>query len=156
MKDPGQLAGMEILMIDDNPADIELVRETFAEEAMPGVLNSARDGEEALRYLRRLGPYRNAARPDLILLDLNIPGRNGFDILKEIRIDRELSCIPVVILTSSAAQSDVDRSYQLQANAYVVKPVGLDQFSRLAHSLETFWLKVARLPSRGCRVPLQG
>jgi CheY-like chemotaxis protein len=141
---------IEILMIDDNPADVELVRETFQEKMSDSVLNVARDGGEALLYLRRAGRYRGAARPDLILLDLNMPGMNGFDVLHEIRRDNELCCIPVVILTSSTAQVDIDRGYQSKANAYLSKPAGLDQFSDLVRTLEAFWLEVARLPSRHC------
>jgi CheY-like chemotaxis protein len=137
---------LEILMVDDNPADFELVRDTFEEQALPGLLSSVRDGDEALRYLRGAAP-----RPDLILLDLNIPGKDGFEILNEIRVDQELSCIPIVILTSSSSEQDIDRSYQLGANAYVVKPVGLDQFSGLVRSIESFWLGTARLPSKTCR-----
>jgi CheY-like chemotaxis protein len=133
-------------MVDDNPADFELVRDTFEEQALPGLLSSVRDGDEALRYLRGAAP-----RPDLILLDLNIPGKDGFEILNEIRVDQELSCIPIVILTSSSSEQDIDRSYQLGANAYVVKPVGLDQFSGLVRSIESFWLGTARLPSKTCR-----
>ena len=142
---------LEILMVDDNPADFELVRETFEEQALPGTLSSVRDGDEALRYLRGAAPYSAAPRPDLILLDLNIPGKDGFAILNEIRIDQALSCIPIVILTSSSSEQDIDRSYQLGANAYVVKPVGLDQFSGLVRSIESFWLGAARLPSKTCR-----
>jgi CheY-like chemotaxis protein len=142
---------LEILMVDDNPADFELVRDTFEEQSLPGLLSSVRDGDEALRYLRRAHPYGAAPRPDLILLDLNIPGKDGFEILSQIRVDQELSCIPIVILTSSASEEDIDRSYQLGANAYVVKPVGLDQFSMLVRSVEAFWLGTARLPSKTCR-----
>ena len=138
-------------MVDDNPADFELVRDTFEEQALPGQLSSVRDGDEALRYLKQAHPYSTAPRPDLILLDLNIPGKDGFEILNQIRVDHELSCIPIVILTSSASEEDIDRSYQLGANAYVVKPVGLDQFSMLVRSIESFWLGIARLPSKTCR-----
>ena len=142
---------LEILMVDDNPADFELVRDTFEEQALPGMLSSVRDGDEALRYLKRTHPYSAAPRPDIILLDLNIPGKDGFEILNQIRVDQELSCIPIVILTSSASEEDIDRCYQLGANAYVVKPVGLDQFSMLVRSIEAFWLATARLPSKTCR-----
>ena len=127
------------------------MRDTFEEQSLPGQLSSVRDGDEALRYLRRAHPYSAAPRPDLILLDLNIPGKDGFEILNQIRVDQELSCIPIVILTSSASEEDIDRSYQLGANAYVVKPVGLDQFSMLVRSIESFWLGTARLPSKTCR-----
>ena len=145
------LRPLEILMVDDNPADFELVRDTFEEQALPGQLCSVRDGDEALRYLKRAHPYNAAPRPDLILLDLNIPGKDGFEILNEIRVDQELSCIPIVILTSSSSEQDIARSYQLGANAYVVKPVGLDQFSGLVRSIESFWLGTARLPAKTCR-----
>ncbi len=96
------------------------------------------------------GAFTNTARPDLILLDLNMPGMNGFDVLREIRKDIDLCCIPVVILTSSTAQQDVDRGYQFSANAYLSKPVGLDQFSELVRKVEAFWIEAARLPSVQC------
>ncbi len=150
--DNQQMRPIRILMIDDNPADVELVRETFRERAQENVLNAAHDGHEAMRYLHRDGPYTDAARPDLILLDLNMPGLNGFDVLREIRKDYDLCCIPVVILTSSTAQQDIDRGYQFNANAYLAKPVGLDQFSALVLKIEEFWMETVRLPSRQCKL----
>ena len=149
MKD-GQANPVEILMIDDNPADIDLVRETFREQMKEGVIQAVRAGSEAPESLPRSGPYARAARPDLILLDLNMPGKNGYEVLREIRQDLDLCCIPVVILTSSTAQQDIDRGYRSSANAYLSKPVGLDQFSNLVRTIEAFWLEAARLPSRGC------
>ena len=150
--DNNRLKPIQILMIDDNPADVDLVRETILEKEPDSVLTEAHDGADAMLYLRRSGRYSQAPRPDLILLDLNMPGMDGFDVLREIRKDVDLTCIPVLILTSSTAQQDVDRGYQFSANAYLAKPVGLDQFSALVRTIEEFWLAAVRLPSRQCVV----
>lgn len=137
---------VNILMIDDNPADIELVRESFEDQAVAATLYSARGSNQAMAILKGASPAQ-PAMPDLILLDLKMPGMNGFDFLQELRRDGALQSIPVVILTSSSSQEDINRSYQLHANAYVVKPTGLDQFAQFVQSIRSFWLETARLPS---------
>lgn len=139
-----------ILMIDDNPADIELVRESFEDQAVAAFLSAARSSSQAMAILKGVPPNQPAI-PDLILLDLKMPGMNGFDFLQELRRDGTLERIPVVILTSSSSQEDIDRSYQLHANAYVVKPTGLDQFAQFVQSIRSFWLETARLPSSPTR-----
>jgi CheY-like chemotaxis protein len=135
-----------VLLVDDNSGDVRLAKEAFrlADEAIH--LQVAGDGEEAMAYLRQeAGPVR-APRPALILLDLNLPGMNGFDILAQIKEDRRLKTIPIVILTSSESPEDLTKSYQLGANAYLAKPMGFDAFARVVASIIDFWLRSARLP----------
>lgn len=141
---------VNILMVDDNLADIELMRDALGEEVELSSFAAARNGDEALRYLRQEGAYHDAKRPDLILLDINMPGKTGFDVLREIRQDHSLACIPVIILSGSSDDHDVDLSYRLTANAYLTKPVGLEALTRMIHALERFWLESARLPTAKC------
>lgn len=137
---------IEILMVEDNPGDVRLTLEALKETKVRNNLNVVRDGAEALAFLRRQGRYAQAPRPDLILLDLNVPRIDGRQVLAEIKADVNLRRIPVVILTSSQAEEDILRTYDLQANCYVNKPMDLDQFIKVVQSIETFWLTIVRLP----------
>jgi two-component system, chemotaxis family, response regulator Rcp1 len=130
----------EILMVEDNPADVRLTREAFRSSRAKSVLNVVRDGVEAMAFLRREGGYANAARPGLILLDLNMPRKDGREVLAEIKADADLKRIPVVVLTTSRAERDVVTSYDLNANCYIVKPADLDEFVDVICSTEHFWL----------------
>ena len=137
---------VHILLVEDNLADIELTIEGLRDAKVRNELAVARDGVEAMAYLRGEAPYADAVRPDLVLLDLNMPRKDGREVLAEMGADPRLAVIPVVVLTTSAAEIDVLESYQLSAAAYVTKPVGFDQFLEVIHSLEDFWLTVVRLP----------
>lgn len=139
---------IEILMIEDNEGDVFMTTEAFKEAKVANNLSVARDGNEAMDFLHREGKFATAPRPDLILLDLNLPGRDGRQILADIRSDPKLGTIPVVILTSSKAEKDIVQSYQLHANCYICKPVNFDSLLQVVHAIETFWLTVVRLPSR--------
>jgi CheY-like chemotaxis protein len=138
---------VEILLVEDNPGDVRLTREALKEGKIRNNLNVASDGVEALRYLRREGPHAGAARPDLILLDLNLPRMDGREVLEAVKQDPSLRHIPVVVLTSSAAEQDIVRAYELHANCYVSKPVDLDQFIHVVKSIEDFWFSIVKLPS---------
>jgi len=133
---------IEILLVEDNPADVRLTREALREGKVRNNLSVARDGEEALAFLRREGEVR----PDLILLDLNLPRRDGREVLKEIKTDPRLMSIPVVVLTTSAAEADIVKSYALHANCYITKPVDLEQFITVVKSIDDFWLTIVKLP----------
>lgn len=139
---------IEILLVEDNAGDIRLTREALAEAKVSNNLAVARDGVEALEYLRREGPHSAATRPDIILLDLNMPRMDGRELLSHIKADAHLAAIPVVVLTTSKAEEDIVRSYQLHANCYITKPVDLDQFLKVVRSIEDFWLTVVRLPPK--------
>ncbi|HVL87037.1 MAG TPA: response regulator [Candidatus Thermoplasmatota archaeon] len=139
----------EILLVEDNPGDVRLTREALRESKLINRLSVAQDGEEAIAFLRREGAYVKAPRPDLVLLDLNLPRKNGREVLAEMKADPQLRRIPVVILTSSKSEEDVVRSYDLHANCYVTKPVSLDRFVDVVRSIEDFWLSIVRLPSKG-------
>lgn len=138
---------IEILLVEDNPGDARLTREAFKEGKLLNNLTVIGDGVEALAYLRQQGAYANSIRPQLILLDLNLPKKDGREVLAEIKTDEDLKRIPVVVLTTSAAQEDVKRAYGSHANCYITKPVDLDQFLRAVHSIESFWLSLVKLPS---------
>lgn len=142
---------IEILLVDDSPGDVRLTREALREGRVPNRLHVARDGVEAMQFLRREGPFAAAPRPDLVLLDLNMPRKDGREVLAEIKADAELRTIPVLILTTSQSDRDVLRSYELHANCYLVKPVEIDDFFRVVRSIDGFWLTVVRLPSRPAR-----
>jgi CheY-like chemotaxis protein len=144
----GSCRPIEILLVEDNPGDVRLTKEALKEGKVMNVLNTVGDGEEALGYLRRQGPYAQATRPDLILLDLNLPRKSGREVLEEIKEDPELKRIPVVILTVSEAEQDIIKSYNLHANCYITKPVNLEQFIEVVKSIEDFWLTVVMLPPR--------
>ena len=139
---------IEILMVEDNPGDIRLCVEALKEGKVRNRMHTVGDGEEALAFLRRQGPYAEAPRPDLILLDLNLPKRTGQEVLAEIKEDPDLRRIPVVILTVSEAEADILRTYNLHANCYITKPVDLDRFIEVVKSIEDFWLTVVMLPPK--------
>jgi chemotaxis family two-component system response regulator Rcp1 len=140
---------IEILLVEDNPGDVDLTREMVEASKVRNVIRNVSDGVEALAYLRREPPYSAATRPDLILLDLNIPKKDGRTVLSEIKEDADLKDIPVVVLTTSEAESDILKSYQLHANCYITKPVDLGKFTTIIRSIEDFWLTVVKLPRRG-------
>ncbi|MDZ7316809.1 MAG: response regulator [candidate division KSB1 bacterium] len=141
------LRPVEILLVEDNPGDIRLAQEGLREAKVLNNLHVVKDGEEALAFLYRQGQYQNAPRPNIILLDLNLPRRNGREVLAEIKKDESLRQIPVVILTSSKSEEDIAKSYDLHANSYVCKPVDLDKFFQILKAFEAFWLTVVELPS---------
>lgn len=138
---------VEILLVEDNPGDARLTAEALKDGKFHINLQVARDGVEALAKLRQEPPYQDAPRPDLILLDLNLPKKDGREVLTEIRADPKLARIPVVVLTTSAAEQDILRAYDLNANCYITKPVDFDQFVDIVRSIESFWLTIVKLPS---------
>ena len=138
---------IEILLVEDSPGDVLLTREALRDAKIRLNLQVAADGEEAMALLRREGKYAAAPRPDLVLLDLNLPKKDGRDVLQEIKADSNLAIIPVVILTTSASEVDILRSYQLHANCFVTKPVDPEQFLIVVRSIDTFWLTVVKLPN---------
>ena len=137
---------VEILMVEDNPADVRLTREAFKDAKVLNHMNIVVDGEEAMAFLRQEGKYADAPRPELILLDLNLPKKDGREVLAEIKKDPELKRIPIVVLTTSDDEKDVLKAYDLHVNAYVRKPVDLHQFMKVVEAVEYFWLTVVRLP----------
>jgi CheY-like chemotaxis protein len=139
---------IEILLVEDNPGDVRLTIEALKEGKVRNHLSVARDGVEALAFLRREGNFAGAARPDLILLDLNLPRKDGREVLAVIKEDAALRRIPVVVLTTSKAEEDILRTYDLHANCYITKPVDLDQFISVVRSIDEFWLAVVRLPPK--------
>jgi chemotaxis family two-component system response regulator Rcp1 len=138
---------IEILLVEDSPGDARLTREAMRDAKVQNNLHVASDGIEATSFLWRQGKHANAPRPDLILLDLNLPKKGGREILEEIKLDPSLKSIPVVVLTTSTAEEDVLRSYQLHANCYITKPVDLDQFLKIVKAIDSFWLAIVKLPS---------
>ena len=139
---------IEILLVEDNPGDVRLTQEALKEAKVRNHLSVAEDGEQALAFLRRQGQYAEAPHPDLILLDLNLPKKNGPEVLEEIKADPELKRVPVVILTVSKAEQDILKTYNLYANCYITKPVDLEQFLTVIKSIEDFWLTVVMLPPK--------
>ncbi len=140
---------IEILLVEDSPADVLITREAFEEAKLLNTLHVVEDGVQALEFLRRQGSYADAPRPDLILLDLNLPRKNGREVLAEIKADPQLKSIPVVILTTSSLDEDVLNAYDLHANCYVIKPVGFDNFFKAVQSIQDFWFSVVTLPAEG-------
>lgn len=138
---------VEILLVEDNEADIRLTVEGIKEAKIHNNLHITRDGDEAMDFLLNRGNHKDAVTPDLILLDLNLPKKDGREVLKEIKNDAELAHIPVVILTTSEAEKDIVKSYRLHANCYVTKPMGLDQFVEVIRVIENFWFSIVKLPS---------
>ena len=138
---------VEILLVEDSPSDAELTIEALRDAKLRNRLSHVEDGVEALRFVRREGGYAQAPRPDLILLDLNLPRKDGREVLAELKADADLGTIPVVVLTTSRAEQDVLRAYQLQANCYITKPVDFEQFLQVVRSIESFWLYVVTLPA---------
>ncbi|MFE7240196.1 response regulator [Streptomyces sp. NPDC057580] len=139
---------IEVLLVEDDPGDELMTREAFEDNKISNTLHVARDGQEALDFLYRRGDHGDAPRPDLILLDLNLPRYDGRQVLEKIKNDPELALIPVVVLTTSSAEEDILRSYKLHANAYVTKPVDLDQFIAAVRRIDEFFVTVVRLPGR--------
>jgi chemotaxis family two-component system response regulator Rcp1 len=139
---------IEILLVEDNPGDVRLTIEALKEGKITNNLRVARDGEEALDILHRRGRFSDSARPDIILLDLNLPKRDGREVLAEIKNDKKLMAIPVVVLTMSKTEEDILRSYQLHANCYITKPIDMVQFLSIMKLTESFWLTIVKLPSR--------
>lgn len=139
---------IEVLLVEDDPGDVLMTREAFADNKVRNSLHVVSDGVEAVAFLRREGEYANAPRPDLILLDLNLPRKDGREVLEEIKADEELRRIPVVVLTTSEAEEDVLRSYHLHANAYVTKPVDFEQFINVVRHIDEFFVSVVKLPTR--------
>ncbi len=139
---------LEILLVEDSPADVRLTIEALRDAKVANHLNVVNNGEDALAFLRQEGPYLDAPRPQLVVLDLNLPRMDGKEVLAEIKADPELRRIPVAVLTTSSAEADVLRSYELGVNCYLTKPVGLEQFLSVVQSIESFWLGVVRLPPR--------
>jgi CheY-like chemotaxis protein len=137
---------IEVLLVEDSAGDVRLTREAFKDAKVHINLHVASDGAEAMEFLKREGKQANAARPDLILLDLNLPKKDGREVLEEIKGSPALKSIPVVILTTSASEADILRSYRLHANCYITKPVGLDGFLEVVKSIDSFWLSVVKLP----------
>jgi CheY-like chemotaxis protein len=137
---------IEILLVEDNPGDARLTREALAQSKVRNNLHHARDGEEAIAFLRREGSFGDVPQPDLILLDLNLPKRDGREVLEEVKSDAQLMHIPVVILTSSQAEEDILRSYRLHANCFITKPVDFEQLTRVVQGIEQFWFTLVKLP----------
>ena len=139
---------MEILLVEDDPGNVLLTQEALGENKYPVIIHDVPDGVAAMAFLRREPPYSDVLRPDLVLLDLNLPKKDGREVLAEIKADPDLRRIPVVVLTTSAAEADVLRSYDLHANAYVQKPLDMDQFVDVIQTFDEFFLSVVRLPQR--------
>ena len=137
---------IEVLLVEDSPGDVRLTREAFKDAKVHINLHVAPDGTDAMAFLRQEGKHANVPRPDMILLDLNLPKKDGREVLAEIKEDPTLRTIPVVVLTTSSSEADVLRSYQLHANCYITKPVGLEGFLTVVKSIDSFWLSVVRLP----------
>ena len=139
---------IEVLLVEDDPGDVVLIREAFEHNKVHNALHVVSDGVEALEFLRREGEYADAPRPDLMLLDLNLPRKDGREVLAEVKADPDLRTIPVVVLTTSEAEEDIVRSYDLHANAYVTKPVDFDRFIEVVRQIDDFFVSVVKLPNR--------
>jgi CheY-like chemotaxis protein len=139
---------IEILLVEDSAGDVRLVKEGFKENKFLNNLHVARDGVEAMKFLHQEGEYADAVRPDLILLDLNLPKKDGREVLAEVKGDEDLKRIPVVIMTVSEAEEDILKTYNLHANCYITKPIDLGQFIKVVRSIESFWLTIVKLPPR--------
>jgi CheY-like chemotaxis protein len=137
---------IEILLVEDNKSDVRLTREVLALWERPHNLNVAQNGDEALSFLRREGVHAGKPATSLVLLDLNLPGKSGLEVLAEIKSDEGLKQIPVIVLSTSFMETDVLKAYRAHANCYIVKPIDLDEFSKVARSIESFWFSIARLP----------
>ena len=148
MHEPLTVRPIEILLVEDNPGDVRLTREALKDAKMSNLLHVVEDGASALDFLHQRGDYVHAPRPDLILLDLNLPRKNGREVLQEIKEDPRLKIIPVVILTSSQAEEDILGAYSLHANCYLTKPVDFAQLTKIVRTIEDFWLSIVTLPPR--------
>ena len=142
------LQAAEILLVEDNPADVELTQYVMKQGKIFVNLHVAVDGFEALNFLRREGQYADVPRPDLVLLDLNLPGKDGREVLAEMKSDPNLKTIPVVVLTTSQSEVDVLKSYNLGANCFISKPIGMEEFAKVVNSIEDFWFTIVRLPQK--------
>lgn len=138
---------IDILLVEDNPGDVRLAKELLKESKISNDLYHVEDGMEAMAFLHKTGKYADVPRPDIVLLDLNLPKKDGREVLKEIKSDDKLKRIPVVVLTVSSAEEDVLKTYDLHANCYVTKPIDLEQFIKVVKSIEDFWLSIVKLPS---------
>ncbi|MCU1369836.1 MAG: receiver box response regulator [Ilumatobacteraceae bacterium] len=139
---------IQILLVEDNPGDVRLTREALRSAKVANELHVVGDGEEAIEFLRQRGRHHDAPRPDIVLLDLNLPRIDGAEVLEDIKSDVELSKIPIIVLTSSSAEVDIQQAYELHANCFISKPVDFTEFIEAVRSLEGFWLKIVRLPTR--------
>jgi CheY-like chemotaxis protein len=148
MSPPQLLNAIDVLLVDDDPGDTLMIREAFEHNKVRNALECVADGVQAMQYLRREGEFADVSRPDLILLDLNLPRKDGREVLAEIKGDPELSTIPVVVLTTSHAEEDVLKSYQLHANAYVTKPVDFERFIEVVRQIDEFFVTVVKLPGQ--------
>ena len=146
MNDPTRCRLATVLLVEDNPGDVRLTKEAFKEGRVKNDLHVVTDGNAALEFLRQEGSYSDAPVPDVVLLDLNLPGKNGDEVLEELKSDPELRHLPVVVMTSSRAEEDVVRSYDRHANAFLTKPVDPDEFVKLIQTFENFWLSIVTLP----------
>jgi CheY-like chemotaxis protein len=142
-----EIKTIEILIVEDNPGDVRLIQEAFKDSIVPSRFHIVNDGEQALMFLYKQNTHSSAVRPDIIFLDLNLPKMNGMEVLEKIKSDHSLKSIPVVILTTSNSDEHVSRSYLLNANCYVTKPVDFDHFLSVVKTIESFWFKVAKLPA---------
>jgi chemotaxis family two-component system response regulator Rcp1 len=142
---------VEILLVEDNPGDADLARDALESSKIRNTLHVVGDGEEAMAFLRQSGKFKDAPRPDIVLLDLNLPKKDGREVLAEIKADEELKRIPVVILTTSRAEEDILKSYNLHANCYITKPIDLTQFVKVVKSIEDFWFTIVKLPPNGAK-----
>ena len=143
-----QVQPAEILLVEDNPGDVRLVQEALRESKIINQLHAVSDGKEALAFLRKQGSYANSRRPDLILLDLNLPRKDGREVLSEIKADPDLRRIPVVIVTSSKAEDDILKSYNHHANCYITKPLDLEKFIEVVKAIQDFWISIVKLPPK--------
>jgi CheY-like chemotaxis protein len=137
---------ISVLLVEDDPGDVMLIREAFTDHKVGNVLSTVSDGVEAMRFVRGEGEYADRERPDLVLLDLNLPRKSGVEVLAEIKGDPDLSTIPVIVLTTSEAEEDVLRSYKMHANAYITKPVDFDRFKQIVHQIDDFFIGIVKLP----------
>ena len=144
----GDMTSLNILLVEDDPADVELTTEALKESKLWIRLRVVEDGEAAMAFLRKQGEYQDAPDPDLVLLDLNLPKKDGREVLREVKEDPQLKHIPVVILTTSSSETDILKTYHLGANCYIAKPVGLDQFAKVVAAIDNFWFTVVKLPGR--------
>lgn len=137
---------ISVLLVEDDPGDVLLIKEAFEDHKVGNMLSVVSDGAEAIKYVRGEGDYANAVRPDLVLLDLNLPRKSGIEVLEEIKTDPNLSMIPVVVLTTSEAEEDIIGAYKLHANAYITKPVDFEQFTQIVHQIDDFFIGLVKLP----------
>ena len=139
---------LQVLLVEDNEGDVRLIKEAFQESKVDKSFSVAKDGEDALNFLYKRGQYsENSIRPDIILLDINLPRKNGFEVLEQIKNDPDLKRIPVIMLSSSSSEDHIHKSYDLNANCYVTKPVDFDEYIQVVHTIEDFWFAKAKLPS---------